>query len=605
MNKKVLIALITSFVLLVGAAFAYPMIKASIIKSDPINYLLYASAKSSQDSVDMSIKSKFSFDDTLLADMASASEDPVAMTEFVKSIADEISINGRVKFGMDLTQGQMNFQENLALKYGDHSLLTMNLGYLDGDGFIGMPELYNKSFYMGKDQFTSLIEEQAGFSLEGFKFSNYTKHLNVKDTEQYKTLIKNIKIYEGPFRTMLSDLKKGDRITVTTEDGKNYKCDTLTLELDMKKFMQGYTELAKVAKTDESLKALTKSVLLNLLKELESTGDYTKLNLEESDLKAGIEEIEKNFNDTWIKGLDAYIEMFEDSLSTFESLPEGTSMNLTIAIDKKYTIRQYKITTTAPGMAITQEMTVNNVGKQVTFDKPKTENALMIMDLVQKPEELGKIYQEVMNENIPAYLNSESFKKITSDIVLKADKLPQAEKDMIKTSLEGLAESYAMFSGFMPNPFSASTEDDYGDDYSDDSTPVETFSVGDDQNGFFELPVGFETSTGEFGISYVHPENGSMVNAYVYDIEDLTLEEIAQNEAASLKENYPEADTTPTETYFAGYLAYEIFLQDGDSFHDYYIFEDENGVKRAVQIIASFDQWTTLYTTINESFQIQ
>ena len=70
--------------------------------------------------------------------------------EFIKNIADEISFNARMKFGMELAKGQMNFQEDLALKYGENSFITMNFGYLDGDGYIGMPELYNKSFYIKK-----------------------------------------------------------------------------------------------------------------------------------------------------------------------------------------------------------------------------------------------------------------------------------------------------------------------------------------------------------------------------------------------------------------------------------------------------------------------
>lgn len=601
MNKKVLIALIASFSVLVVAAFAYPMIKANRIKSDPINYLLYASANSSQDSVDMSVKTKVSVDDTLLADMASSSEDPKAMSEFAKNIVNEMSINGRVKLKMELAKGQMNFQEDFNFKYGENSVLSMNMGYIDGDGFMTLPELYNKSFLIKKDQVVDFIEEQSGLTLDGFKFANYTKHFDVKNKEEYKAFVKNAKIYETPFRTMLSDLKRGEDITVTTADGKEFKCDTLTLELDMKKFMQGYSDIVKVAKTDENFKALTKSILLNLLKELKTTGDYTKFNMDEATITAGIEDLEKNFNEQWDTGLENYIQLFEDSLESIQTLPEGTSMNLTIAIDKKYIIRQYKITTKAPGMEITQEMTINNIGSDVTFDKPKNENALMLMDLIQKPEEMEKIYQDVVNVNIPAYLKSENFKKITDDIKAKAAKLPQAEQDMIKTTLDGLADSYSMLTAFMPNPFSATDEEGYGDE----GEAVETTSVGDEVNGFFNLPVGFESSTAEFGISYVHPESGSMVNVFTYDIEATPLEDLAKEEAASIKENFPEADTTPTETYFAGYPAFEIYLQDEDTFIDVYIFEDENGVKRSVQIIATFDDWINLSSTLNESFQIQ
>lgn len=600
MNKKVIIGIVAAVALVFTAVFAYPLVKGNAIKKDPTNYLLYAMTQSYGEAMDMSYNMGMDVSPEALADMAMSSEDPEAMSAFIASIIKELSINARIQSSSNLNEGKFNFYEDFNLSYGKNNLISFNFGFVDGLGFAQSPQLYPKSFVVDSADLKNWIKESAGMDLEGMKLSNYTKHLDVAGTSEYKAFTKGYKAYEPALKEMLTGLKPGDPIDVVTVDNKTIKCDTLVMDADFKNLIKGYTAIMKVAKDDAQLKALAKNVLINLINELKATKDYEKFDLTETDITDALDELNQNFDSAWNEGFDEIIKAYEEIDLMMIDLPEDFKMNLSFAIDKDFKLRQMVFTSTIEQFKTVQTITVNSYGKDVVVQKPKTDATLKVTDLAKDPEQMEALYTEMVETHLPNLIESDAVKNTIDDVKKKSETLPATEKDTIYSMMDMFMENAKDTLMFMPNPFVASgLEDDF---YSDE---VETVSVGDSTYGTFDIPTTFEAVEADGQLSFTNPETGSTINVYAQELGDNKLIDFANQYAKLLGEELNVADVTATETYFNDYEAYEVYydMSSDDTVFDTLLFVDSKGVVKIVELITTSDEWLDVYFTVLDSYQ--
>lgn len=611
MNKKVLIGLIVTITVavavLVSAIFAYPMIKNSQLKKDPVTYLTHAISESSSDAFDYSYKMKMKMDNEALSNLGAGSSDEKAMTEFVLSVVDQMSLNGRMKGRMDLKEGQSDLFVDYAIQYGENRLMSFNMGYANETAFMQIPELYKKAFVLEKSQITKYIENEIGFNLDKIELSNYLKHLAVQDTKEYKAFVDNYDAYEPTVRKMLSDLEKGESKEITTVDGKTYKCDTLSLNVDVKKLMDSYAELIEVAKKDENLKALTKSVMVNILNELKTSGDYALFGAKEADIDMAIAALDVALEENWDTAIQEMADTYRELAEQMADIPAEMSTQMTFAIDKDFIIRQMAFVNKVEGVEVIQEITLNAMGKDVVIDAPKLESSVKIMDLVENPDQMEAIYTEAITEEIPNFIKSETIKTVIEDIKAKAEVLPAAEKEAIVTQLDSLADSVSMMLMFMPNPF-ASNDYGYGDDEDDYdfTSDIDSKEVGDSLYGYFQIPSDYTKN--DFGgyIQYMSADQQYGFNVHVAkDENNSDLEKVTQEMLAGLESELPGTEFEYMSSYFAGFEAVEFYSISGDILFDGVVFKDDDGNIRSFTFYGVDESIYDLFYLVDETFRTE
>lgn len=601
MNKKVIIGIVAAVLLVFTAVFAYPMVKANAIKKDPVNYLLYSMTQSYDDAMDMSYKMGMDVSPEALTDMTMNSEDPEAMSAFIASIVKELSINARIQSSSNLKEGKFDCYEDFNFTYGQNELLSFNLGFVDGLGFMQSPQLYPKSFVIDIADIVAFIQDSSGMNVDGIKLSNYTKHLDIMSMNEYKNFTKGYKAYEPSIKEMLKGLSRGESTEVTTLDGKTIPCDTLVMDADFQSFFTGYKALLKVAKDDENLRSLAKAVLTNLINELKNTKDYEKLNLTEANVTEALEELNKNFDSAWNESFEEMIQVYDQIDLAMIQMPEGMKLNLSFAIDKDFKLRQMTFTSAVEQFKSIQTFTLNSYGKDVVIEKPKTGETVKITDFAKDPSKLETLYNEMIETHLPNLFESEAVKNTVNDINTKSEKLPEAEKEIIQNAVDMFIDNAKSSLMFMPNPFIA---DAYGDEdlFSDE---IGTIEVGDSTYGTFEIPSTFGAVEASGQLTFMNPETGSTINVYNADLGNNKLVDVANQYAKALGDQINVSDITATETFFGNYEAYEVYydMSSENAIYNTLLFTDNTGNLRLIELITTSEEWMDVYFTILDSYQ--
>ncbi len=606
MNKKVIVAIVLAIVLATTAAFAYPMIRAEMIKKDPVDYLLYASSNSQSKALDLSYEVSVDVEGDILDQMATSSEDPEAMKTFVSSIVSELKYTGRGKVDLDVSDGAIGLQQDLGLNYGENRMLSFNLGYAEGTGFISVPELYNKAFTIEKDDVLKMIEEETGIDFSKIDLSAYIKLLDVSEKDAYKALLDNKAPYEEALRTMLSDLKLGESKTVTTANGTGYNCDTLIWTLDLEKLMKDYIQLLNVVKDDPNAKALAKEVVLDMLNHLKDSGDYKTLEIPEEEIDEAIKEFESGIEREWDDLIDELIDVYGGiDLSEMKEVPGFEDLKYTIEfyVDKNFVIRGYQYSMNMMGVKLTYDFTINATGDAVVVEKPSVENSIDMLAFTEDEALAEEIYNEIMGEHLPAFIKGEAVDNVLKDIEKKAAVLPKAEKDALQMQLDSFVENASMALMFIPNPFETY---DFDDDYAYEETDYEAIGkvVGEEAFASFYVPKAFEAlpadENAENFIGYKSPDdNGTvMVSRFKDGSDDLkTFLETYAKKLGLEAEAY--------ESYFDSYDAYEIYATSDDFAVTYTLYAFvEDGTTYVVTIAGDDDMWWTLYDLVEYDFNI-
>lgn len=607
MNKKVIVAIVLAIVLATTAAFAYPMIRAEMIKKDPVDYLLYASSNSQSKALDLSYEVSVDVEGDILDQMATSSEDPEAMKTFVSSIVSELKYTGRGKVDLDVSDGAIGLQQDLGLNYGENRMLSFNLGYAEGTGFISVPELYSKAFTIEKDDVLKMIEEETGIDFSKIDLSAYIKLLDVSEKDAYKALLDNKAPYEEALRTMLSDLKLGESKTVTTANGTGYNCDTLIWTLDLEKLMKDYIQLLNVVKDDPNAKALAKEVVLDMLNHLKDSGDYKTLEIPEEEIDEAIKEFESGIEREWDDLIDELIDVYGGiDLSEMKEVPGFEDLKYTIEfyVDKNFVIRGYQYSMNMMGVKLTYDFTINATGDAVVVEKPSVENSIDMLAFTEDEALAEEIYNEIMGEHLPAFIKGEAVDNVLKDIEKKAAVLPKAEKDALQMQLDSFVENAGMALMFIPNPFETY---DFDDDYAYEETDYEAIGkvVGEEAFASFYVPKAFEAMPADMLaeniIGFMSPDQNNVVMVSKFEGELEDLKAVLEMHADEL-----DLEAEAYESYFSSYDAYELYATSDDFTLTYtlYAFVGDDGNTYVVTIAGDDDMWWTLYDLVEYDFNI-
>ncbi len=611
MNKKILIALAVVLAIAVSAVFAFPLVKGALIKSDPVNYLLYANLQTAkQGSVDGTVEFTFNLSQDMLADLASVSDDPKAMEAFVTGILNSVSGKARIKMAYDAKTNALSFYEQVQMTYNNDSLLSLELGYWDETAFLRVPELYGKSLTMTKSDVNKMVKDNYSMELDDIKFGDYLAIITNTKTPEYKALEKNKDVYIDLVKSLYKDVKRGDKKTVVTETGKSYTCDTLEVTIKISDVFDFYVDLLDQVGKDEHAKAYAKQMMTALLNHFKASKDYVIFDMLESDVDALLEAIETDFDDAWLT-------MFKEMAYAFQFMPfTDQTFKTTVAIDKSFMIREATTSFELEGVSMVQRIVYNAYGKDVVFDSlPKTSESVSLVKLVEDTSYADDAMNDFMTNGISKYLENSALTKALEDIKEKSKVLPAHESDELIYSIDNLLEQFQwalMF--FSLSDIGDSLFGDYGYSYDDsdwdwdwDSYYDETLErIGLSPYGFVDLPEHwFISGYYEFAIEMMSTDIDGYITMYLFDDTENDVASLTQFIYEDFLNN--DYEDLYTSEYYIGY--YDSNIVYGYNGYDYldtlcWIFESHLGIHVVKLEIDPYDFYDYVYY-IEETYDIE
>lgn len=608
MNKKILISLLIACVLLAGSAFAYPFVKGALIKSDPVNHLLYATMKSSSHAYDMSFTSSIGLEAQMLKEVVGFSEDPKAMETFIQSVLGNFVTKGQIKVSMDPKTHQMKFYENVLLAYQEDDLISLELGYLDDLAFIRSKELYGKALTMSKSDVTDLIEEELDVTLKDFNLSKYIEHIKDPKSEHYKAFMKNQDDYLKHIRALLKDIEKTGKEKITTADGKTYTCDTLSVSLDFNAFVAFYIDFLDTAKNDEHLKALVKEKIIGILELMKSSSDYALFDLTLSDVDEAIASAEADFDALWTEAIDELIYTYQ-----LITLPDS-SMVLKVAIDSKYQIRQYNQTLSFEGVSVNQTLTINAYGNKVVFDEtPKISESISLKRMITDTSYASEVAKDFTENGLLKFLENSALERMLEDIKKQSEVLPADEHEEVVYGIDGFLEQmYWMISflnlGSMDSDWGldlGSDDDEWDWNYDSAYWDWDLKRVGADGYGFVDVPSDWDEDASFDFYIYTSPSADSSITLHALPLDGNAPEDIADAILSDLEDEGYE-DLLIEHKYFAGFSAIAVSAFDYNTGNDFYawVFDGEDDLLHVIVLeTTGFDFLQYLYM-IEDTFYL-
>lgn len=608
MNKKILISILIACVLLAGSAFAYPFVKGALIKSDPVNHLLYATMKSSSHAYDMSFTSSIGLEAQMLKEVVGFSEDPKAMETFIQSVLGNFEAKGQIQFAMDPITHQMKFYENILLAYQEDDLISLELGYLEDMAFIRSKELYGKALTMSKSDLTDLLEEELDLTLKDFTLTKYIDLIRDNKSAHYKAFMKNQDLYLEHIRALLKDLEKTGKEKVTTSDGKSYTCDTLSVAMDFDALFAFYVETLNTAKNDEHLKALVKEKVIGILELMKSSSDYAFFDLSLSEVDEAIASVEADFDKVWAEAIDEIIYSYQ--LITFP----GSTMVLKVAIDSKYQIRAYSQTLSFEGVSVSQKLTVNAYGNKVLFNEaPKFSESLALKRMMTDTSYATDAAKDFTENGLLKFLENSALERTLEDIKKQSEVLPAAEHEEIVYGIDGFLEQMYWMIGFLNL---GSMDSDWGLDLGSDDDEWDwnydsaywdwdLKRVGAEGFGFVDIPSDWDEDASFDFYIYTSPSADSSITLHALPLDGNAPEDIADAILSDLEDEGYE-DLLIEHKYFAGFSAIAVSAFDYNTGNDFYawVFDGEDDLLHVIVLeTTGFDFLQYLYM-IEDTFYL-
>lgn len=447
MNKKSIIAIVVILCVVIIGAIGFTVVKDIMIKGNPVNYLLYSATQSKHEAYEAKLKASFDVDkETLAGSLSYFSADPDAMANFITSIVDQLSINGDIIVKASMEQKNLYVSEALSIDYKDKPLVDFGIGLTQEQLSLESKTFYDKSFTLSKEELFQQIKDESGVDLSELDFNKYIDLLNMEKDPLYKTLVKNYKGYETILRDTLVNLKKGDKVSVELSNGKEIKCDELQVSLTMDEMLKAYIGLINEAKTDEHLKALAKSKLIEILSLVISSEDYKILQIEKTDLESAIKEIDTNFESEWNKAMDQMITTYQEMQSQFgQAGVDIATYNIAIAIDNKYNIRRISYNMNMMGFVMKQEMVYSAYDKDVeTPALSMPEKSVSLVDLMKDETMASDVGYNMLDQGLTNIIKGEALNQLMSDLKTNSEILPANEKEGILSLAEYFFENKEM-----------------------------------------------------------------------------------------------------------------------------------------------------------------
>lgn len=434
MNKKALIAILVVVGVLAAGTLGFTVVKDILIKRDPVNHLLYSMKKSNADAVDASYSGKIGVEkDMLTESFTYFVDEPEAMAEFVSSLISEVTFSGDIVMKADLKKKEMFLLETVNINYSDEPLLQMGMS-LDGEQMaISSETLYDKSFVMSKQDLFDMIKEKNDIDLNEVDFDKYIDVLDMAKDPLFKKFLKESKAYEDIIRDALKDLENEGDTTVLLKDGKEVKCDVLSLEISMDDMYDIYLDVAEEARDDQHLKALVEAKVLEMLNLFLESEDYALLGVAEEDVNQMIQDIESEFDTYWEDAMDEFISSFEMVQSDLAyTMGTDFTYEVEVAIDSKYRIRQMIASTDMMGITMEQKVVYNAYGDDVkTKDLALADESVNIVDLIEDPVKAEEVGLDVVDQGLTNIIEGEALSKLMADLETKSEVLSETNRQSI------------------------------------------------------------------------------------------------------------------------------------------------------------------------------
>ncbi len=434
MNKKTIIAVVAVLGVLLAGTLGFTVVKGILIKSDPVNHLLYSAVHNKYEAVDASMSGKLRIDETALSEsLGFFSSDPVALSKFLSVMLDKVAFTGEVKWKMDLDTKTLYLKEAMALNYGEKPLLKMGVSLFEEQLLAYSETLTDKTFVMSKKDIFDLINEGSDVDLNQLNLDKYIDILNMEKEPLYKAFMKDTKGYETIVREGLKSLKKTGKSEVTLSNGKTLNCDTLEMTLTMDEMTKLAIDGFNEAKTDVELKALVKGKMLEVLNLMITSGDAALLKIETAEITAAIEEIETNFEELWNSSLDEMIASYQDvQYELSQTMSNASNYVIRFAIDSKYNMRKMDYSTSIMGIGIEQSITYNAYNKDVKIDEVlNPEKTISVKQIAEDDAYASEIATEMLDLGLTNVIDSEALALIMDDLKVNASLLPDSENQSV------------------------------------------------------------------------------------------------------------------------------------------------------------------------------
>ncbi|MBN2898952.1 MAG: hypothetical protein JXO44_09290, partial [Clostridia bacterium] len=303
-----LIAIVIIAVLGIGGVVGYPMIKQSMLESNPVNHILYSGVQTEEETaVDATVGLTFSMDEAkMLENGAFAdSEDPAASIKFVNTLLSRVSFNYNLVSKMDYEANDLQMALGLALNYKDIPALEMGVNVKPWEASITAPQLINDPLYLDIQEALDASGEE--IQLKDVDLAAYLKAIYEKD-EAYKAVMNNASAYEDIFRKLLEGnvekMGKGTISVAVNGTASQVPVVQYKLNISLDDFYGMYIDLINAAKTDENVKALVLDRVNKIEALVVANEDYAMFGLAKEEVTEGFAEIKSELTDNWEASLD-------------------------------------------------------------------------------------------------------------------------------------------------------------------------------------------------------------------------------------------------------------------------------------------------------------
>lgn len=434
MNKKMMIIIVAVLGVVIAGTLGFTVVKGLVIKSDPVDHLLYSTVHNKYEAIDATMSGKFIIDETALSEtMGYYSEDPVAFSKFLSTMFNKVAFTGDVKWKMDLEAKDFYLKNAMALNYGEKPLMKLGVSLYEDQLLAYSDTFTDKTFTMSKKDIFDMIYSESEIDLNAIDLDKYIDILNMKDDPLYKSFIKDNKGYEAIVREGLKSLKKTGKSEVTLSNGKSVKCDTLEMSLTMDEMTKLFIDVFNEAKADAELKALVKGKMIEALNLMLTSEDYLLLKMEKADVTTALEEIETGFEELWNSTFDEMIFAYQDMQYELSKTPTSNSTyNVRFAIDNKYNIRQIGYATSVMGIGFEQTVIYNAFNEDVKIEEViDPEKTVSIKEITEDEGYASEIGMELLDNGLTNIIDSEALTMIMDDLKINAALLPESESQSI------------------------------------------------------------------------------------------------------------------------------------------------------------------------------
>lgn len=446
MNKKMLIAIVIIAVLGIGGVVGYPMIKQSMLESNPVNHILYSGVQTEEETaVDATVGLTFSMDEAkMLENGAFAdSEDPAASIKFVNTLLSRVSFNYNLVSKMDYEANDLQMALGLALNYKDIPALEMGVNVKPWEASITAPQLINDPLYLDIQEALDASGEE--IQLKDVDLAAYLKAIYEKD-EAYKAVMNNASAYEDIFRKLLEGnvekMGKGTISVAVNGTASQVPVVQYKLNISLDDFYGMYIDLINAAKTDENVKALVLDRVNKIEALVVANEDYAMFGLAKEEVTEGFAEIKSELTDNWEASLDEVAtEIMNQRVQMQELGVSQEFSNVVISIDKKNIMREVVMDIETEGLRITERVTYNAFGDDVVLPAMASkETAKDVFAIVNDMDAMQALQEEVVTNLQSKLFAGEAVTALLSDVKTDVEMLPESEReDMVQTFEESVS----------------------------------------------------------------------------------------------------------------------------------------------------------------------